>query len=85
MGGRGGHGGAYDGYSVDYLNRIRDRYVAVVEQNKIHAMFNENSESKIIRQKARTAKKAREKAFDKIDELDKAIEKAKHRKTIIPF
>lgn len=85
MGGRGGQGGVYDGYSVDYLNRIRDRYVDIVKQNKIHAMFDENSESKIIRQKARTAKKAREKAFDKIDELDKAIEKAKRRKTIIPF
>lgn len=85
MGGRGGRGGAYDGYSVDYLNKIRDRYVAVVEQNKTRAMLDENSESKVVRQKARAAKKAREEAFDKIDELDKAIEKAKRRKTIIPF
>lgn len=86
MGGRGSTGSTiYDGYSIDYLNAIKARQEAIVSNNRTSAMLNKNSDSRVIRRKARSAQEATDRALKKISELDKAIEKAKRRKTVVPF
>lgn len=85
MGGRGGYSGKYSNVSLSSLQSMLSRQENIMRENRIARQLDPNSSSSVVRRKQRMAEKAYNAAATEVEELKRAIEKAKKRKRAIPF
>lgn len=85
MGGRGGYSGKYSGLSVDSLTRTRIHYQSIMDRNRNKMLLDKNSKSATVRRHQAAAERAYNSAFSEVQQIDKALEKARKRKRNMPF
>ncbi len=80
MGGRGWYSGEYRYLDLGGLERQRAHYSDIMRRNRIARQLDRNSDSAVIRRKQRAAERAYNAAETEVNEIDKAIARAKKRR-----
>lgn len=88
MGGRGASGGGkYASVPLSSLERMRDRQQEIMNRNRIARTLDPDSSSAAVRRRQASAERAYNAAEAEIQEIDKAISRARRRRRNqdIPF